>query len=192
MVLVRNNRRISILLLIVVGFIFIVSFALTYPAIAAALLWINPVSVDIEPGGSAHVVLQLSDSTNVYGALISLDFDPSLIAVVDSDPGTSGVQISAGTCPKPDFIVTNIADNLAGTIDYTVSQLMPSPPCDGGVVASVEFQCITPDTSIDVSFIKSIISDPDGVLIVHSTQDGTVNCLEEPSYKIYLPLTLKD
>ncbi len=194
MVFVTRYRFFCIFLLVFGFIIFILLFAGLSPATANSigLLWINPVNTSIDPGGSAQVVLQLDNITNVNSALVSLTFDPSVIAVVDSDPGTGGVQISAGTCPSPNFIITNVADNVAGTIDYAVSQLTLSPPCSGGDVATIEFQCTALGTSSDVSIAVSTISDLDGIAIVHVTQNGSVTCLEDTSSKIYLPLIIKD
>jgi hypothetical protein len=41
----------------------------------------------------------------------------------------------------PDFVVQNIADNQAGTIDYALTQLKPSEPRSGdGLLARVTFR----------------------------------------------------
>jgi len=111
-----------------------------------------------------------------------LGFDHTILAAVDADPVSGGVQISAGVCPAPDFVVINSAGNNAGTIEYVVSQLNPTPPCNGGEVATIEFQCLSVGTS-PVSFTSSLISDPDGIIIAAPTQDATVECSNNPPNK---------
>jgi PKD repeat protein len=143
---------------------------------SGSLFWLNPASTSISPSGSAEVVLQLDSITNVYGLQFDLSFDPSVLSVVDADAGKPGVQISTGSCPQPDFVVVNDVDGTAGTIEYAATQLNPTLPCDGGEVATIEFECVVEGDSSVVSFTDSLISDPDGLPISHTTQNATVTC----------------
>ena len=146
-----------------------------------ALLWLNPASNTISIGDTTNVVIQLDDVTNVYGVEIELSFDPTILAVVDADLGEEGVQISEGVCPTPDFVLINSADNTTGTIESVLTQLFPTAPCDGGEVATIEFQCVSEGTS-PISFTHSLISDPDGFVIDAPTQAATVECSNNPPY----------
>jgi hypothetical protein len=137
--------------------------------ITEALLWLDPQFPNIPLLGSGQVDLVLSNISNVYGAEMALSFDPTILQVV-------GASLSPGSCPAPDFVVSNTADNTAGSIDYAVTQLNPTPPCSGGTVATIEFQCIAESPSTDVLITSSNVSDPDGVLIPHNTQNATVEC----------------
>jgi minor extracellular serine protease Vpr len=137
----------------------------------AGLLWLNPPSPSAAVGTSFLLDLQLDGSSDVYGAQIELAFDPAYLEVV-------GSVLVPGTCPQPDFVVTNTADNVAGTAEYAVSQLNPTPPCGAGVVATMEMMCKAETPSpTSVSIVSSLISDPDGIAIAHSTQDATVECV---------------
>jgi hypothetical protein len=142
----------------------------TWAEPAASLLWLNPAVASAPVGNATVLDLQLSDITNVYGAQMELAFDPTVLEVV-------GSAVTPGTCPQPDFVVTNTADNVAGTIDYAVTQLNPTPPCDGGVAASIERLCKLEHAGTTVSITSSLISDPDGMSIEHSTQNATVECV---------------
>jgi len=176
-----NMARFSLITLLVL----VVLAFLTYSTLAgdeavlASLLWLNPSSSTLPVGDTTNIVIQLDDVTNVYGAEMELGFDPAILAVVDADLGEAGVQISEGICPAPNFVLINSADNSAGTIEYVLTQLFPTPPCDGGEVASIEFQCLSGGTS-PVTFTSSLITDPDGVVIVVPTQDATVACNNPP------------
>jgi len=144
-----------------------------------ALLWLNPASSAILVGDTTDIIIQLDDVTNVYAAELDLSFDHTILAVVDADPGTGGVQISEGDCPAPDFVVVNSADNSAGTISYAATQLNPTPACNGGTVATVELECLSAGIS-QISFTHSLISDPDGIVIDAPTQDATLVCNTVP------------
>jgi hypothetical protein len=137
-----------------------------------SLLWINPADPTIITGQSGSIELQLSDITGVFGVEIYMAFDPTYISVV-------GGAAATGTCPAPNFVAANSADNGAGTFIYVASQLNPTPPCDGGLVATLEFMCapgLTSDVSTPITITGSIISDSDGTAIPHGVQDATVLC----------------
>ncbi|MGD8597555.1 MAG: cohesin domain-containing protein, partial [Anaerolineae bacterium] len=136
----------------------------------AALLWLNPASSSIAVGNSNTLTLQLDDITEVYGMEVALTFDPAFLEVI-------GDSVTPGDCPEPDFVVVNTVDNSAGTIAYAVTQLGSVPPCDGGTVASIEFQCkaqTSPSTTVSID--SSTISDSDGSPIAHTTQNAEVTC----------------
>ena len=141
---------------------------LASPAQALPLLWLNPTYPVATIGGTVDVDRQLEDVTGVYGAEVHLSFDPDILQV-------TGEELTPGTCPQPDIVAANIADNLAGTIDYAASHIWPTPPCDGGVVATINFECIAEGVS-PVTYNLSEIADLDGFGIPHGTQNGTVEC----------------
>jgi hypothetical protein len=138
---------------------------------AGGLLWLNPPNTSTAVGSTTTLALQLDSITNVYGIEVYLTFDPTFLEVV-------GAAVIPGTCPQDDFVVTNTADNMAGTIEYVVAQLNPTLPCDGGLVADIEFLCKAETSpSTVVSIVSSIVSDPDGIPLTHTTQDATVECV---------------
>ncbi|UCG24036.1 MAG: hypothetical protein JSW55_18200 [Chloroflexota bacterium] len=130
-------------------------------------------------GNSVLVDVRLDSISNVYGAELGISFDPALLQVEDADGGVAGVQITPGACPAPNFVAQNEANNAAGTIGYAVTQLNPTPPCNGGVVATIEFLCVAEGIS-PITFDSSLIADPDGLSIAHTVQNGTVECVDVP------------
>ena len=135
---------------------------------ALPLLWLDPTAPVTSVGSVVDVDITLSDVTNVYGTQMDLAFDPTIVQVV-------GGQLTPGTCPKGDFVPVNSANNTTGVINYAASSLNPTPACNGGVVATITFECIAEGVS-PVTFGSSIVTDPNGAPIVHDTQDGTVEC----------------
>ena len=138
------------------------------------LMWFNPANSSTPIGSTTTLDLQLDNISNVFGAQVEMAFDPDVLEVV-------GGAITPGTCPQPDFVVTNTADNIAGTIEYTLTQLNPTPPCNGGIMASIDFLCKLEDADTLVSITSSLISDPDGTPIAHTTQNATISCVEGSS-----------
>ena len=135
------------------------------------LLWLNPTDPVITIGTTVDVDMQLDDILDVYGVELNLSFDPAILQV-------TGGSLTPATCPQPDFVSADSgADNTAGTIKYAATQLNPTPACDGGVVASINFECIAEGES-PVTFGSTIISNRNGLPIVHNVQNGTVECQE--------------
>jgi hypothetical protein len=144
----------------------------------AGTVSIDPAYKEIPKGLSGTVDVRSDGASNVYGAQFTVTFDQTALQVVDADAGKAGVQIGTGSCPLPDFVATNAADNAAGTVDYAVTQLSPTSPCNGGVIATIEFQCGDTLGVFPVTITGSILSDPDGTPIAHSTQNGEIECVE--------------
>ena len=138
------------------------------PAQALPLLWLNPTNPVTSVGNVVDVDIQLDDVTGVYGAEMDLTFDPTILQAI-------GGQLTPGTCPQPNFVPANSADNTTGAIAYAATALSPTLPCDGGVVATITFECIAEGVS-NVSFGDTLISDINGTAIAHGTQNGTVEC----------------
>jgi hypothetical protein len=109
-----------------------------------------------------NVEIHLDHAINLYGLHVCLQFDPTKLRVKDADPAQEGIQIAPGDLPVPDFAARNLVDNERGTIDYAVVQLGPRLPATGsGVVATVQFQGVSPGVS-PISFLRAELADPDG------------------------------
>ena len=153
------------------------------------VLSFQPASLDIFPEQTGELVVWLDDVTNVYGIDISIAFDPANLVVVDANPAEPGIQIAPGGCPQPDSVLFNIVHN--GSIAYAVTQLNPTPACNGGEVATIQFQCLAPSTSSTITWNKTLIADPDGFAISHSSMSAKINCVEEtPGFFNFLPTIL--
>jgi hypothetical protein len=116
-----------------------------------AFLAVQPPNATIDEGSPITVTLALSNITDTYGIDFELQFEPSVLEVLDADPGDAGVQIIPGNCPAPDFVILNEADNATGVIQFAVSQLNPTTPCNGGPIAKILFLGYDVGTS-DITF----------------------------------------
>ena len=107
----------------------------------SAVVRSDPSVLEIAPGETATLTVVIDDAIDLYGIDVRASFDPQVVEVVDADPAMDGVQMMAGTFPKPDFVARNVADNDAGTLRYAVTQVNPTEPANGsGIVYSVQFR----------------------------------------------------
>ena len=180
---VRIVRHRTLPLLLVVAFL---SGILSAPVLVgstaaeplAGTVSVDPPNSDTSIGASTAVDLRSDGVGDIYGAQFSLSFDAAHIEVVDANAAQTGTQITPGACPAPDFVAANSADNTAGTVTYAVTQLSPTPACSGGVIATVEFRCRDTAGVFPITIVESLLSDPDGTAISHSTQSGQITCVE--------------
>ncbi len=149
------------------------------PANAAdASVSLDPDSAVILVGETTDVAVVISDASDLYSASIDLTFDATVLEVVDADPSRPGVQVFPGTFPGPSEgpgdIVTNVADNGAGTVDYDFTLLDPAPPVSGsGVLATIRFQGKALGTS-DLTLVSATLWDPANEPIAASSSGGYV------------------
>ena len=137
-----------------------------------ALLNFDPQSGSLPLHQTFTVDILASNVVDLYGAQLEISFDPTKLQVVDDDAGLAGVQISPGTCPKPDNVVQNTVDSTAGIISYSAHSLSPSPPCnEGGTVASITFEGVGGGNS-SLGFYTTLVSDTTGDSICAHTTDG--------------------
>ena len=135
---------------------------------------LSPLSAQVEEGDTVTVDIVVENVTDLYGAQVQLEYDPTLVTVLDANENMAGVQVEPGTFLSPDFIAQNEVDLTAGRISYAVSQQAPHDAVDGsGTLATITFQ----GEQIGVSalvFVQVILSAPGGVEIQTSTQDGSI------------------
>ncbi|HLF90691.1 MAG TPA: cohesin domain-containing protein, partial [Anaerolineales bacterium] len=140
------------------------------------LVWVSPDTQTVQVNGQpGQALIQLSNFTDVYDMDLQLSYDTDLITIIDANTSQTGTQVLPGTCPQPDQVFINIVDTEEGNIDYQVSQVDPTPPCDEGIVVTVNFTCIANGTAflfIDDTFIV----DGNGEELTHEVEDGLIFC----------------
>ncbi len=126
----------------------------TGPVIAqGARIWLAPETLTLAPGDVGTVEVRVEDVIQLAGAEVHLVFDATLLEVADADTETEGVQIVHGDFLSPDFVVQNIADPSAGTIDYAIVCMPLDKAVSGsGVLARITFRALAEgETLVDVS-----------------------------------------
>ena len=112
-----------------------------------------PETLTLTPGDVGTVEIHVEDVVQLAGAEVHLTFDSTLLEVVDADPETEGAQIAHGDFLSPDFVVQNIADPAAGTIDYAIVCMPLDKAVSGnGVLARLTFRALAEgETLVDIS-----------------------------------------
>jgi LysM repeat protein len=120
------------------------------------------------------VSITIANVTNLYAAEFHMQFDPSIVEVVDANTGTAGVQIAAGSFLSPDIIAQNQANNAVGTIDFAISQSSPSAPVSGnGTLATITFRARATGSS-PIAFTSVTLSNNVGATIAVADQNGVI------------------
>ncbi len=136
--------------------------ALAQPAAAnTAQLRVSPQAIQVG-GAETLVEVTLDGVSGLYGLDIRLEFDPTLLEVIDADGGKDGVQVSPGQIPSPDFTVRNEADNAAGGVWYAATQLNPREPASGsGVVCAFRVRGLSSGSG-EVRVVEAKLVDREG------------------------------
>jgi hypothetical protein len=141
---------------------------------AQATLKLVPQAVQLDVDATTVLDLAITQVSGLYGIEAHLRFDPEVLEVVDADPTREGVQLEAGTFPTPDFVALNRVDNVAGTIDYAVTQLSPREPREGsGVVARITVRAKQPSMTL-VEIEKFILTDTSAGVIDARGENGEI------------------
>jgi parallel beta-helix repeat protein len=145
---------------------------------AAAGVYISPTVSTVGISKTITIDVMASNVENLYGFQMQLDFDPSVVEVVDSNSLFPGVQIERGTFPVPDEVFINRANNALGTIEYYASLQGDKPGVSGsGVLARIVLHGLEVGTS-ELAFVDAILSDPQSVEIPADIEGGVVDVVE--------------
>lgn len=157
---------------------------------ADTTVWLDGPSGTIGVGDEITVTMRISDVVNLYGIDVTLHFTPTDLEVMDADGGKPNVQIAPADCPKPDFVVTNLANNTAGTIQYVVTQLNPTPAISGNcAVVHIRFKTLQ-ETSTAVRFTNLILASKSSGQIPADTVGLTLE-IGQGKYYSYLPVVVR-
>lgn len=142
---------------------------------------LQPISQTINVGAQTTVALYLENVQDLYGYQTAIVFDPSLLEVIDADPGKAGIQVELGTFLQPDFSPQNNADNNVGAVVCVVSQLAPTPAVSGsGTLLTITFRGKAQGTST-VRFTELKLAQVDGSEIAVTRYDATITVGTEPT-----------
>lgn len=149
----------------------------------SAVIAIAPASLELAPGQEGEVAIEARNVRDLSAVDdLKLTFDPTAIAVLDSDPARDGVQVEVGRFLAPDLVNVNWADNRAGTIRLMVTQLSPRPPRSGaGVLAIIRMQAKAAGVSSALTIERAILARADGSQHPVTLINGRVTVVEGAS-----------
>jgi hypothetical protein len=134
-------------------------------AAQSAMVQIVPTQASVEVGQELDLVVRVDNVPGVTGLELKLVFDPFLVALVDADEATAGVQVQPGELPFPDLVLRNVADNEVGLIWYAVTQVGSHTPAAGsGTVLTLRFRALEQGLC-QISFDSLALVDAQGAAI---------------------------
>ncbi len=155
------------------------------PAVSATSVSVQPASMGLSRNAEAIVEIRANEVNDLYGAGFTLEFNPAVLAVLDSNPDQAGVQIEPGGWLSPGLEVINAGENAYGRVQYFVTQRYPATPKSGsGVIARVHFKAISAGVT-GLHFTTAQLVDRASKDIATTMLDGTIRV---PG-GLYLPLT---
>ena len=144
-------------------------------AVISTGVCISPSVASLSVGMTTTVGIWISNVVNLFGAEIYLQFDPTRLQVVDSEPGPGapGVQIEGNGFLPPDYTPRNGVNNQTGYIEYVVSRTTPIPAVSGsGVLAWITFEGIATGAA-SVNITSTLLADASGLSIPVTICSGT-------------------
>jgi len=137
-----------------------------------ATIKITPDTATIKAGQQAEILIEAENVKNLFGVELTVEYAPHILDVMDADPNTPEVQITAGDFLVPDMIATNRTTD--GKIEFAIVQVAPSKPVDGsGTLARVLLKGETAGTTALTISAATFFDENNNVLAV-ATQGGTV------------------
>jgi hypothetical protein len=178
---IMSHRSITALIagiIMVCGAAFLGSSAMAQ----SAQVHFEPAQITVGEGSTSAVSIRVEDVQKLYGLDIRLEFDPTVVEVVDSDESTEGVQVRPGDLLKLDFLVRNSADNANGTVWFALAQMNPSEEVTGsGDAFVVTFRGLRKGATspLKITYVK--MSNRMGESIPANAEDGGVSVVEAAS-----------
>lgn len=161
---------------IVLIILLMMAFTVSASAQSKALVRFQPSQITLSPGSKTLIEIRIDDAEDLFGYEIHLEFDPSSIQIVDSQPDSSGVQVNHGDVFdfEESFVVDNQVDNEEGTIVYAITQLASPEGISGdGKLLSLEVKGASPGAS-EFHFSSVILASTEGTSLPFKSEDGRV------------------
>jgi LysM repeat protein len=138
----------------------------------ATVVRVDPATISAQVNDRVNLPIKIDNVANFTAFEIHLLFDPNVLEVIEV---TNGGFIAA------DFLVQNIFDNAAGTIDYAVAQMNRAPAQGNGTLLNITFRAKSNGNStVTLRNTQTapnglLLSDQNGMAIQASWVSGSVN-----------------
>ena len=139
----------------------------------SATVRVDPSASSFRVNHTIKVCIKVDNATNLAAFEVHLKFDPAMVAVEQNG-------ITNGGFVAPDIVAQNTFENVAGTIDYAVSQINRPPANGSGTLLCILFRARAKGSSTVTTRATQaapaglILSDPNGIAIPFSWASGTI------------------
>ena len=138
------------------------------------LLYVAPDSVSLAVGEEAALQIRVRDVINLYSVEFYVLYDPTVIEVLDEDPGVPGVQVGFGAFLSPHSVMQNSVDAVQGRINFAISQTEPTPGKNGeGAIAHFRIRALT-EGATPLALFGTKLWDRTAAAIAHGSAGGVV------------------
>lgn len=140
---------------------------------------VAPASLELAPGQEGEIAIEARDARDLYAFDVTLTFDPTAVAIIDSDPTVDGVQVGLGLFLDPGFVIINQADNQRGVVHVAMTQLSPSQPKSGvGPLVVVRLRA---NAASPLTLARGEVARPDGSKLPVAWSSGQVTIAQAAS-----------
>lgn len=130
-----------------------------------ARILLAPERLALAPGDTGTLEIRVEEIAQLVGVEVHLTFAPALLQVADADSTVDGTQLAHGDFLSPDFVVQNVADPSAGTIDYAISCMSLDDAVSGsGVLARINFDVLA-EGETEIKIRSTILGNVEGQAI---------------------------
>ncbi|MFH1086279.1 MAG: cohesin domain-containing protein, partial [Chloroflexota bacterium] len=138
------------------------------------VLYVQPEASSLAVGAEADIDVMVRDVVNLRGAEFHIQYDPTLIQILDLIPSVAGTQLAYGGFLTPDSVLQNGVNAGTGMIDFAISQSPATPPRSGtGVIARMRVRALA-EGATPLSIRSSRLLDPANQPIGHAAAGGFV------------------
>lgn len=120
-------------------------------------------------GGWADLTIKIENTKNFYGYELTLNYDPAIVEILDSDPNRDQVNAELGDFIQQDFLQLNEI-NQPGELLLNLTQIAPTQAVSGdGVLATVKLQGKA-NGRVDFALTDIYLYDVNGAEIAYDVQ----------------------
>ena len=135
---------------------------------------VAPASASVAQNATTTIAINVSNVVSLSAYELHLSFDPAVLEVT---------QLAHGGFIAADFTTQNTFDNVAGTIDYGVSQLGKPGVSGNGALLQITFRGKAAGTS-PVAYRTDVVAAPLGVLLADASGSGITAVLTPGSVTV--------
>ncbi|MCA9950328.1 MAG: hypothetical protein KDE48_11830 [Anaerolineales bacterium] len=175
--MIKTKNRIQFIIII---FLCLLVVPVSFAQESVTVVRIMPVNAEMGVGETIQIAVEIANVSELYGADVTVNFDPTVLEVVDADPELEDIQVGFGTFLDPGFVLRNSADNATGVIRFAMTQLNPSEAKNGtGVFAVITFLARQENAETPINLSDAQLATRFGTEILTQVESGTLSIITD-------------
>jgi len=124
----------------------------------------SPSYLELSTGQVTKVDVMVYNVSDLCGFEVHMNFDPSVIQIMDMDAIRDEVNVEPGDFLRADYVPVNSCDNDAGTIDISLVQVGAEPRSGDGCLFSITFMAAKMG-EVGFQFDEVLLADDQGASV---------------------------